>query len=117
MRLLWLILGLIALVLGGVGVFLPLLPTVPFLLLAAIFFSKSSENLHNWLISHSLFGPPIEDWQRSGSISRRAKFLATVSIAAAYGLSFGLGFGATVLIIQAVALGLVLLFIWTRPAA
>lgn len=115
MRILWVCLGVTALTLGTIGIVLPLLPTVPFLLLAAFFFARSSERLHNWLITHPRFGPPIEDWNRSGAISRRAKILATVSVAAAFGLSLALGLRLMILMIQAATLCCVLLFIWTRP--
>ncbi len=117
MRVIWLIFGLTSLALGGIGVFLPILPTVPFMLLAAFCFSRSSERLHHWLVTHPVFGPSIEDWQTTGSISRRVKSYATVSIFAAFGISLMLGLKPILLIIQAVILGFVLLFIWTRPAA
>ncbi len=117
MRVIWLIFGLTSLTLGGVGVFLPILPTVPFMLLAAFCFSKSSERLHHWLVTHPVFGPSIEDWQTNGSISRRVKGYATVSILAAFGISLLLGLKPTLLIIQASILGFVLIFIWSRPAA
>lgn len=116
-RTLWLILGLLAVVLGVIGVFLPLLPTVPFLLLAAFCFARSSARLHDWLLSHPTFGPPIADWQRSGAISRRAKILASLSLIAAFGFPLWLGVRAEVLAIQVLILSAVALFIWTRPEA
>lgn len=116
MRLLYLIAGLISLGLGLLGVVLPILPTVPFLILAAFCFAQSSEKLHNWLISHKVFGPPIMDWRERGAISLRGKQLATASVAFVFGLSLVLGVRPLVLIIQAVALSLVMLFIWTRPS-
>ncbi|TCK99820.1 hypothetical protein BXY66_3524 [Shimia isoporae] len=115
MRILWLIGGLLALAFGLVGVVLPLLPTVPFLLLAAFCFARSSERLHNWLLAHKSFGPMIEDWQRSGAIRPSAKRAATLSIAVVFGVSLVLGVKTTVLAIQAVVLSAVLFFIWTRP--
>ncbi len=115
MRLIWLVAGLISLALGVIGAFLPLLPTVPFLLLAAICFARSSERLHNWLVTHNVFGPPIADWRENGVIRRRAKFFASLSIASSFIPSFVLEFGGTVLAIQAVALCGVTLFIWSRP--
>ncbi|MGB0901076.1 YbaN family protein, partial [Halocynthiibacter sp.] len=69
MRTLWLIGGLLSFILGLIGAFLPLLPTVPLMLLATFCFSKSSERLHNWLINHPRFGPAIADWNDHGSIS------------------------------------------------
>ena len=117
MQYLWAFLGLICVALAVVGVVLPLLPTVPFLLLAAFFFARSSERLHNWLLSHPTLGPPIEDWQARGAINPAAKRLATISIVVVFGISLALGLKTTVLIIQAVVLSCVLLFIWTRPSA
>ncbi|MDV4144654.1 MULTISPECIES: YbaN family protein [Shimia] len=116
MRFLWAALGILCLLLGLVGVVLPLLPTVPFLLLAAFLFARSSERLHNWLLSHPKLGPPIEDWQSRGAINPSAKRLATVSIVAVFALSLALGLRPLILGIQAVTLSCVLIFIWTRPS-
>lgn len=117
MRFVWLVLGLASLALGIIGAFLPLLPTVPFMLLAAFFFSKSSERLHHWLLCHPVFGPSIEDWQRNGAITRRIKLYATASIAVAFGLSLILGLKPLILAIQGITLIGVLFFIWSRPEA
>lgn len=117
MRWIWFILGLLSLGLGLLGALLPLLPTVPLLLLATFFFARSSERLHDWLITHPTLGPPIQDWQSTGSISRTGKKLATLSIVAAFALSLILGVKPWVLGVQAVVLSLVMLFIWTRPEA
>ncbi|KIC40919.1 MAG: YbaN family protein [Ruegeria sp.] len=115
MQYLWAGLGLICVALAVVGIVLPLVPTVPFLLLAAFFFARSSSRLHTWLITHRTFGPMILDWQRSGAIRPAAKKAATVSVAAVFGLSLILGAPSHILIIQAVVLSCVLVFIWTRP--
>ena len=115
MRVVWAFCGVLSLCFGAVGVFLPLLPTVPFMLLAAFCFARSSPQLHEWLLRHPVFGPPIVRWQESGAIARRGKIAATVSIAAVFGLSLALGVGWTVLAIQAAVLAAVLTFIWTRP--
>ena len=117
MRALWLLAGGMALGLGMLGIFLPLLPTVPFLLLAAFCFARSSDRLHHWLVTHPTFGPPIEDWRRSGAISRRGKIAASVSIAAAFAISLALGVAPRFLAVQAVVLAAVAVFIWTRPEA
>jgi len=117
MRLIWLIFGLVSFSLGLMGAFLPILPTVPFMLLSAFFFSKSSERLHHWLLTHPVFGPSIEDWQRNGAIIRRVKWYSTVSIAAALGISLALAVKPLIIAIQAVCLVGVLVFIWTRPEA
>lgn len=115
MRYFYAFLGIITLACGFLGLFLPLIPTVPFILLSAFFFSRSSEKLHNYLLSHRIFGPMISDWQNNGAINPRAKRIATISIAAVFVLSVVLQLKTTVLIIQAVVLSLVLIFIWTRP--
>lgn len=115
MKAFWLFLGLMSLGLGILGVIMPLLPTVPFILLAAFCFARSSERLHHWLTTHPTFGPLIDDWNRSGAIRPKAKKLATVSIAAVFALSWLLGASWTVISIQAVVLSLVMIFIWSRP--
>jgi len=116
MRFVWLTLGLISLALAVIGIILPLLPTVPFLLLAAFFFARSSERLHNWLLSHRTFGPFINDWNQSGAIRLKAKRLATLSVVAVLGVSILLKASVLVIIIQCVTLSFVMLFIWTRPS-
>lgn len=115
MQFLWAGLGVLCVALAMIGIVLPLLPTVPFLLLAAFFFARSSSRLHTWLITHRLFGPMIEDWQRSGAIRSTAKKAASLSIAAVFGISLLMSVPTFVLVIQAVVLGCVLIFIWTRP--
>ena len=117
MRAFWGALGLLAVALGAIGIVTPLLPTVPFLLLAAFCFARSSDRLHGWLINHPTLGPPIRDWQRSGAIQRRAKWLASLSIAAGFSLSVYLQLGWKVLLAQALVLSATCLFIWTRPEA
>ena len=58
---------------GFIGVFLPVLPTTPFMILALWSFSKSSERFHNWLYSHKLFGPPLQLWNEHHVIPVIAK--------------------------------------------
>lgn len=115
MRVLWASFGILALCFGTIGIVLPLVPTVPFLLLAAFCFAQSSPAMHDWLLTHRIFGPPIADWRAGGAIRRSAKWMATASIAVVFGISLVLGLGWIVLLIQAHVLGAVLIFIWTRP--
>lgn len=112
---LWLACGLLALGLGLLGMVLPLLPTTPFLLLAAFCFARSSERLHDWLMDHRHFGPVIDNWRQTGAIAPRHKRAAALAIAATFALSLALGVSATVLAIQAVFLGGAALFVLTRP--
>jgi uncharacterized membrane protein YbaN (DUF454 family) len=76
-RLLWRTLALLSIALGLVGVVLPVLPTVPFLLLAAWAASKGWPELETWLLNHAHFGPHIRQWRERGAVPRRAKWLAT----------------------------------------
>jgi len=115
MRLLWLTFGLICVAAAMIGVILPLIPTVPFLLLATFCFARSSERLHHWLVTHRRFGPAIEDWNDRGAIRPTAKRLATVSIIAVFTLSLVMQLRPMILVIQAITLSAVLVFIWTRP--
>jgi len=116
-QIIWLTLGILSFGLGAVGAFVPLLPTVPLVLLAAYCFAKSSDRLHTWLLQHPRFGAPIRQWQESGAINSRAKYLASISIILTFSVSLALGLRTSLLIVQAAVLCLVLLFIWTRPNA
>ena len=80
-RLFWAAAGLLALVTGIVGIFLPLLPTTPFVLLAAFCFSRSSTRLETWLLAHPRFGPLIADWRARHAMPLRAKQLAWAMMA------------------------------------
>ncbi|MBH9552583.1 YbaN family protein [Inhella gelatinilytica] len=75
-RPLWLLAGWACTLLGIAGVILPLLPGVPFLLLAAFCFSKGSPRWEAWLVAHPQLGPYVLDWRRYGVIPRRAKTTA-----------------------------------------
>ena len=72
----WWLLAYASLGLGFMGIFLPGLPTVPFVLLSAFAAARGSERLHAWLLAHRQFGPMIRDWQAHGAVSRRAKRMA-----------------------------------------
>jgi len=72
--------GWLAVVGGVVGIFLPLLPTVPFLLLAVACFARSSERFHCWLVEHNHLGPLLRDYLRGAGIPLRAKRLAIVMV-------------------------------------
>jgi hypothetical protein len=85
---LYLALGMACVALAVVGIFLPLVPTVPFLLLGAFFFSKGSKRMETWLVEHPRLGPPIRAWREKGSISRGGRRAAY----AGFALSGLLGF-------------------------
>ena len=114
-RSLWLLAGWVSLVLGLIGVVLPLLPTTPFILLAAYCFQKGSDRLHLWLTRHPRFGPLIADWRERGAIPRKAKRNAMIALIAVLVISWLAGVNLHIIGIQAAVLTLVALFILTRP--
>ncbi|MEO9655102.1 YbaN family protein [Marinomonas sp.] len=77
-RIFYLLLGWFSLITGIIGIFLPLLPTTPLVLLAAWCFSKSSERFHTWLLNHKFFGPIVSDWQSNDGIPRRSRNRAII---------------------------------------
>lgn len=84
---LFITLGLLLVGLAVLGIFLPVLPTTPFLLLALACFGKSSEKLHNWLLTNKTFGPFIRQWHETRSMPRKAKVYAIISIFIGGGIS------------------------------
>ena len=115
-RRLWTLLGAIALALGAIGVLVPLLPTTPFLILAAYCFSRGSQRLHDWLIDHRVFGPPIRNWREHRAIATKAKLSALIAIVLILALSVVLEAPGWALALQGVILFGVAVFLLTRPA-
>ena len=115
-RLIWLTIGLGALALGALGAVLPLLPTTPFVLLAAFAFARSSRRLHDWLVHHAVFGPLIDNWRRYGAINRSAKTAGILSMAGVFGVSVLLDVSPGVLIVQALVLTACAGFVASRPS-
>lgn len=87
LRLLFAGLGWLALALGTVGIFLPILPTTPFLLLAAACFARSSARFYNWLMNNRIFGAYLRAWRHERRIPRHAKILAVTMIVLTIGSS------------------------------
>ena len=114
-RLVWLTVGVAALAAAMVGVLLPLIPTTPFVILAAFAFMRSSRRLHNWLITHRVFGPVILDWRKHGAISRPAKSIGIASMAGVFVISLVLQMPVYVLAPQAFVLGVCMWFVGSRP--
>jgi len=115
-RVIWLVIGILALALAVLGIFLPLLPTTPLVLLAAFAFARSSESLHQWLLNHDIFGSLIDDWSRHGAISRSAKVASVVAMVAVLAISVVLAAPVVVIVVQVVVLGVAALFILSRPS-
>lgn len=80
-------LGWLAFATGILGIVLPLLPTTPFMLLAAALFARSSPRFHSWLLAHPWFGPPILDWQQYRGIRRHARRRAIIFILISFSVS------------------------------
>jgi uncharacterized membrane protein YbaN (DUF454 family) len=85
-RMAWLMLGLLLVCIGVVGIFVPLLPTTDFLILALPCFARSSPRLEAWLLNHPRFGAPLRAWREQRAIPRRGKFAACFGIAMGYGV-------------------------------
>lgn len=113
-RALYLLAGWAALGLGAAGILLPILPTVPFWILAAWFFARSDPRLEKWLLDHPRAGTHLRAWRERGAIHRRGKFAASVALA----LSSLVGLAALPLplsLVPLLACAATALFIWTRP--
>ena len=116
-RWLLILVALTSLVLGVAGLFLPVVPTVPFVLLAAWAAARSSPRLSAWMEQHPHMGPHIRAWRRGGVVPRRVKWLATVMMAgSATGMLVFVGprwpVVATIAVMVAVAA-----WLWLRPEA
>ena len=108
--------GLLALALGTAGIALPLLPTVPFMILAAFCFARSNPALESRLLNHPKFGAHLVAWQEKGAISRHGKWSATI----AFGISIAIGFAILTFPWSFVPMGaaaLCLIWIWFKPEA
>jgi len=115
-RPLWILSGLVALALGALGAVLPLLPTTPFILLSAFCFARSSPRLHDWLLTHRIFGPLILNWEREGAISRRAKIAAVSMMAITPVITILIGAPIWALLAQIAVLAGAATFVLTRPS-
>ena len=109
------IIGGISLGLGGAGVFLPLLPTTCFILLASWAFAKSSPKFHNWLNYRSPFAKSIQDWQQHQVIPTKVKCIARSSIAVSYSVTFLLV--DNIFVLSSVGIGLLGLvaYLFSKP--
>ncbi|MBK8069138.1 MAG: YbaN family protein [Rhodanobacteraceae bacterium] len=87
-RALYLALAYLCLGLGFIGIFVPGLPTTPFVLVAAWAAARGSARLHRWLHDHPLFGPMVRDWQAYGAVSRRSKWVSTLTMLACSAIFF-----------------------------
>ena len=113
-RTLFLAAGIVSTALGAVGAILPVLPTVPFLILGAFCFARSNPAWERRLLEHPRWGPAIRDWRGRGAIARRAKWGATIALVASAALALATVASPWILaalLPMTVAAG----WIWTRP--
>ncbi len=110
----WWLLAWLALVMAVIGALLPVIPSVPFLLLAAFAAARGSARLHARLLAHPRLGPPIRDWQAHGAVSRRAKWLALTMMSLS-GASLALFAPAWIAGLGIACMGGVGLWLWRRP--
>jgi uncharacterized membrane protein YbaN (DUF454 family) len=117
MRHIYLVLGIGCVALGFIGAFLPVLPTTPFLILAAACFARSSPRLENWLLSHRQFGPMLRAWRERGAIPRKAKLMALAGMSIGF-IAFWMGSNPGPLLI--VGVGVIMLsglaYVFSRPS-
>lgn len=114
-RIAWQTLGGLALLCGTLGIVLPVLPTTPFVILAAFAFAKGSPTMHSKLLSSHSFGPIIADWREHGAIALRYKIFACAMMVGAISLSIALSMPSGILLVQAVCIGAASIFILSRP--
>lgn len=117
MHYLWLALGWLALTLGLIGAVLPVVPTVPFLLIAVWAFARSSPRLGARIMRNPTFGPQLRAWRKRGVIGRRAKVFATVAMTAGVGWSLWFALDPRIVAVQALVCGAVAVWLCTRPEA
>lgn len=101
----FIVLGCLSLGLGAVGAVLPILPTVPFLMLAAFCFAKSSEKLHNWFISTKLYKKNLESFVQGKGMAMKTKIRIMVMVTILMSIGF--------IMMHAVPVGRIILgFVW-----
>ncbi|WP_139150650.1 YbaN family protein [Halofilum ochraceum] len=102
--------------LGGIGAVLPLVPTTPFLLLAAWAASRSSPELHEWLYQHPRYGPLLRDWRDHRALRPRVKCLALLLIVASWLIMMMTVDSNPVRLLASLVMLTVAVFLATRPA-
>ncbi|WP_265501195.1 YbaN family protein [Paracoccus beibuensis] len=111
----WLVIGWLFTVLAMIGIPLPVIPTVPFLLVAAWAFAKSSPALQQQILDHPTYGPPVRAWQERGAVGRIAKIWAILAMSVGVAVSWWAGMPPWVVATQAAICATVAIFLVTRP--
>ena len=114
----WRALALVFLGLGLIGIALPVMPTVPFLIASAWAASRGWPAFEAWLLAHRVFGPPIVQWRQHGAIPRRIKWLSCSMMAcSALGMQFFPAIPLWLRIAVPALMAAVALWMWARPDA
>ncbi|MBB1271033.1 YbaN family protein [Shewanella sp. SR44-3] len=111
----FLLIGLTSLLLGLLGIVLPLLPTVPFILLSAYCFARSNSRLHAWLMSHPWFSKALLDWQTHRTMEPRLKRRAALMTSISFLISIIVVGHFWLKIMLACMLTGLLIFLWQIP--
>ncbi len=117
MRAVFVMLGTVFLCLAALGIVIPVLPTTPFVLLAAACYLRASKRLHDRLLGSRTFGPTIAAWQEQGAIPPRAKVVAIVMVTATFVIS--IAFVADSPVVRAglaIAGAILVAWLWSRPS-
>jgi uncharacterized membrane protein YbaN (DUF454 family) len=113
----WRALALTSVGLGLLGVVLPGLPTVPFLLVATWAASRGWPALETWLLNHPRHGFAVRQWRERGAVPRRAKWLSSVMMAASTAIMWAIGVPVWALALAVVTMTSVAVWLWRRPEA
>jgi hypothetical protein len=114
-RLVFGIVGTIALALGLLGIVVPVLPTTPFLLLAAACYARASSRLYAWLLGQPTLGPIIARWRETGSMAPGVKTRAIIVVAVTFGLSILVVDGVLLRVLLGLTGGIVAVFLSRIP--
>jgi uncharacterized membrane protein YbaN (DUF454 family) len=116
-KILWISAGWVAMAIGIIALALPILPTAPFIILAAYCFSRGSRKLHHWIRTRKYFGPIVLEWEQHQVIRLRVKVIATVLTIFSFVTSMiFLQVPWSIKLIIAAIIMVALCYIWTRPS-
>lgn len=111
----WAVLAWLSIAVGTIGIFLPLLPTTPFILLAAWAAPKASPRLHHWLHTHPQFGPILQAWRDEGAVPPAARITAGIMLILSWSLLVWLRVPTFALWLTGLLFAGVMAFLMTRP--
>lgn len=113
----FMLIGYLAFGLGFIGIFLPILPTTPFMIVALWAFSKGNKKMHSWLLNHPKFGNSLQQWESHQIIPLKAKLTALgfISLSAGYLILFS-EISIYIRIIAVISMAYVIIYVLTRPS-